>query len=245
MYKTLIIIAAAAFGLCLLLLVIAGVAHSLGLLGGADGFANITGAKPIASSANSRTWAWTGDSFKSDVPIDIQYKPNAKGPARIVVRGAADELARITFHNGKLAFKQRIRKNDFDNVEAVLTGAVVKNFSFAGRSHFSFGAIRQDKLDVNIAGRGDMDSLAPGHVDKLTLNIAGRSDDHLGKLTAREAHIHIAGRGNVEIAPSDEADVDILGRGDIKLMTKPKSFNTHVLGAINVTDAAGNSLPAK
>lgn len=240
MVKTLIIIAAAAFGTCLLLLGIAAVTSGLGYFNDSTALLDFSSDKPIASGANSKAWAWTGDNFKNDVPATVHYEPGAKGPARIIVHGPSAELDKIGFSHGKLAFTQRGAHRGFNRVDVSLRGAIVRKFSFAGDTHLILGAIDQDRLDVNAAGAATINATAPGRVDTLTLNIAGHSDDHLGKLAAGTVHIHIAGHGDITIAPIDTANIDIMGRGDIKLMTKPKNLSTHVMGSSRVTDAAGH-----
>ena len=240
MVKTLIVIAAAAFGTCLLLLGIVAATGSLGFFNHPYALLDSPGDKPVATGTNSKAWAWTGDDFKNDVPADIHYEPGVKGPARIIVRGPSAELDKIGFAHGKLAFTQREENRGFNRVDVTLRGAIVRKFSFAGDSHLTLGAVNQDRLDVNVAGAAIIDAAAPGHVDTLTLNIAGHSEDHLGKLAADTVHIHIAGHGDITIAPIDTANIDIMGRGDIKLMTKPKKLRTHVMGSGRVTDAAGH-----
>jgi hypothetical protein len=240
MVKTLIVIAAAAIGTCLLLLGIAAATGGLGLFNGTTALLDFSSDKPIASSANSKAWAWSGDDFKNDVPANVHYEPGAKGPARIVIHGPSAELDKIGFSHGKLAFTQRGVHPGFNRIDVSLRGAIVRKFSFAGDTHLTLGSVNQDRLDVNVAGAATIDAAAPGRVDTLTLNIAGHSEDHLGKLAVGTAHIHIAGHGDITIAPTDTANIDIMGRGDIKLMTKPKKLSTHVMGSGRVTDAAGH-----
>jgi hypothetical protein len=242
MAKILLVIAGAALGLCLIFLAVAAGMGGLGLLNDTGHFADFVGDKPLASTDGTREWVWTGDSFKDEVATNVHYLPDAKGPPRIILRGPDDELDKIVFHNGELAKRRGMGWGHFDRVDVTLTGAVVRHFSFAGSAQLLLGAVSQDVLDVNVAGSGTLDAEAPGHVDELTLNIAGHGDDHLGKLIVQNAHIHIAGRGDIEIAPIEEAEIDIMGSGAIKLMTKPKSLSTHVMGAVTVTDADGNTI---
>jgi len=48
---------------------------------------------------------------------------------------------------------------------------------------------------------------------------------------ANVATVHIAGSGNTDIAPSDEADIHIAGSGDVNLHSNPKKLETHIAGS--------------
>ena len=41
----------------------------------------------------------------------------------------------------------------------------------------------------------------------------------------------VAGSGNTDIAPTDEADIHVAGSGDVNLHTNPKKLETHIAGS--------------
>jgi hypothetical protein len=43
--------------------------------------------------------------------------------------------------------------------------------------------------------------------------------------------VHIAGSGDTDIAPTDEADIHIAGSGNVNLHSNPKRMDTHIAGS--------------
>jgi hypothetical protein len=48
---------------------------------------------------------------------------------------------------------------------------------------------------------------------------------------SRVTEVHIAGSGNTDIAPTDEAEIHIAGSGDVNLHSNPKKLETHIAGS--------------
>jgi len=53
----------------------------------------------------------------------------------------------------------------------------------------------------------------------------------LGKLRARKAIVLLAGSGDVAIAPTQEAQITILGSGNVHLMTSPANVTRTIVGS--------------
>ena len=73
------------------------------------------------------------------------------------------------------------------------------------------------------------------------MDIAGRGDARLKDLTVKKLKLDIAGRGDVEASPIDDADIDIAGSGTVKLYTEPKHLDTSIMGSGNIEHLAGKS----
>jgi hypothetical protein len=50
--------------------------------------------------------------------------------------------------------------------------------------------------------------------------------------------VHIAGSGNTDIAPSEDADIHIAGSGDVNLHGNPKQLETHIAGSGRIHNVA-------
>ena len=67
-----------------------------------------------------------------------------------------------------------------------------------------------------------------GGSDALTITLPGQEFKKFG----------IAGSGNTDIAPSDEADIHIAGSGDVNLHSNPRKLETHIAGSGRIHNIA-------
>jgi len=105
----------------------------------------------------------------------------------------------------------------------------------SGDADFSELDVRQAK--VEIAGSGNVK--AKGTIDDLAIEIAGSGNADFGQVTARNAKVEIGGHGTVDIAPSEEANVEISGSGDVNLHSNPKRLETDIHGSGRIHRLAG------
>ena len=84
-------------------------------------------------------------------------------------------------------------------------------------------------FEVKVAGSGSLK--AQGSADKATISIAGSGDADLGALAIKSLEVKVAGSGNAEAAPTEEADIKIMGSGDVRLLTHPTRLSTKVMGS--------------
>ena len=114
-----------------------------------------------------------------------------------------------------------------------MPGREFKSFGIAGKGNLNLRNLDQPRvMKVAIAGTGSIK--AQGRVEHADIDIARLLGDvDLGQVAAKVAYSgHIAGRGNTDIAPSEEADVDIAGSGDVYLHTRPGRVETHIIGSL-------------
>ena len=85
--------------------------------------------------------------------------------------------------------------------------------AIAGSGDADFDQLTAHHAEVGIAGSGAV--RAKGGIDDLNIEIEGSGRADFGAVTTRTARVEIGGHGNVDIAPSEEANVQISGSGRI------------------------------
>jgi hypothetical protein len=99
----------------------------------------------------------------------------------------------------------------------------------AGSGDADFDQLTAREASVEIGGSGTV--RAKGSIDDLKIEIAGSGRADFGQVTTRNAKVEIAGHGNVDIAPSEEAKIEIGGSGDVYLHSNPKRLETDIGGS--------------
>ncbi len=200
------------------------------------------GEKPAVQTADRLEWAWDGgDKVGIAVPATVHYQPG--GTPRVIVKGPSDLLARVRYDHGELGLARSMFDWNWngEKLDVTLTGMTLRQVGLAGRVDMDMGALKQDRLQISIAGRGTVE--ASGHADDLSLKIAGSGEYRLGKFSAGSMQVRIAGSGQVEAATADRADVHIAGSGDVHFVSAmPKDLETHISGSGSVSDAEGRSI---
>lgn len=110
-----------------------------------------------------------------------------------------------------------------------VTNANTGNIDLPGNSDINLGQIEQEELKVTISGSGSI--TAEGKVDRLTINIPGSGHARLGKLAARKVSVMMMGSGSATVAPSEELNAQIMGSGDVHLVTRPARTEQSIMGS--------------
>ena len=214
----------------------------LGLTGAALAQDFFDGEKPAVQTADRVEWAWDGgDRVGIAVPATVHYQQG--GSPRVIVKGPAGLLSRVRYDHGQLGLVRSPFDWNWDGekLDVTLTGMTLHQVALAGRVDMDMGALKQDRLQVSIAGRGTVE--ASGHADELLLKIAGSGEYKFDKLSAGTMQVKIAGSGQVDAGSADHADVDIAGSGDVHFASAmPKDIQTHISGSGTVSDAEGRTI---
>jgi len=91
------------------------------------------------------------------------------------------------------------------------------------------GHVDRRKLAVTVAASGSIK--AEGRVDELTVHAMASGQVQFGRLMVRKAVVELAGSGDVTIAPSQEAQITILGSGNVHLTTSPAKITRTIVGS--------------
>jgi len=179
----------------------------------------------VADVNGSRArFAWDGsDHVTIAVPAKIRWR-RGEG-TDVVLHGDADDLERIRLDHGTL----RVCGDVEHEIEITLPGQAFQAVTIAGAGELTMADIDQDALDLTIAGAGRM--TAGGRSENLKVTIAGAGEALLGELSTKRLKLTIAGAGEAEASPTDDADITVVGAGDVKLLTRPQHHDFDVIGS--------------
>lgn len=110
-------------------------------------------------------------------------------------------------------------------------GSVISGDTVAvnGSENIDLGHVDQPRLTVTLAASGEV--TGEGRVDELTVRALSSGRAHLGKLAARKVTVFLAGSADVTVAPVAEAQISILGSGNVHLTTKPPIISRSIVGS--------------
>ena len=200
-----------------------------------DGY-DFTPREPSLKQSGHWEWAWDGDDGLGVglVGATVRYLP--AGPARIVITGPDEALERVRVGQGQIRWCQDCRA--IKGLEVTVSGMALRNVALHGADvHIHLGRLDQDRLNLSIAGTGDID--ASGRVDRLAASIAGAGNIQMPDAAVLRASINIAGSGDVAVTPRDEASVHVAGSGRVRMTAMPARLNQSITGSGGVR-IAGN-----
>jgi len=244
MIRTLAIIAAAAFILC-----IGSLSGALALAGGAEGLEQKI--DRFAKNANihietdegdeivlghdggpraTRKLAWDGsDTLEIDAFADVTY---IQGPAASVsLEGPAALLERVTVKDGRIDFDGGRWKGGA--LKVVVEAPGVKHFDLSGVQDLKVTGYDQDEIDISLGGAGRV--TVTGKARKATLDISGTGAANLAALELDEAEVDLSGAGKVTLGPKSRARVDVSGIGEVELTRRPGQLEQNISGAGRVS----------
>lgn len=91
------------------------------------------------------------------------------------------------------------------------------------------GHVERESLDITLSASGS--ATAEGKVDRLTVNITGSGNANLGKLAARTVRVVVMGSGDATVAPGEELAAQIMGSGNVHVLTRPAKVERSIMGS--------------
>lgn len=179
---------------------------------------------PAKVSGGEGRLAWDA-SKEATIAVPAKVRWRRGEGADVVLRGDANDLERIRFENGTL---KACGEMDAE-IEIVLPGRAFEKVTIAGAGELVMERIDQDEIELMIAGAGKIE--ADGRTSALKLTIAGAGDAHVGKLATKRLDLNIVGAGGAEASPSEDADIRIVGAGEVELLTRPVHHDFDIFGA--------------
>jgi len=187
------------------------------------------------ATANRRELAWdNSDKISIAVPANVHYRPGTG--ETISITGDPESIAHLRVRHHVI--EQDCDGDQDEKVDITLPGRPFRSFTLAGSGTVDLDQLDQPALEMVLAGSGTMK--ASGKADTVKVTIAGSGDAHLGELAAKTVRLVIAGSGNAEIAPLDEAKIEIAGSGDVRLLTEPKKVDSNIFGSGRIIHAAAH-----
>ena len=220
----------------LVIVTLAGLAVSGAGIGAAAAMDNRPACAPVVGAiATSRELAWD-DSDILGLSVGGHATYTRGSDDKVHASGDPQLLAHLQVHDAEVRLDCNGGHFDTSNLVISLPGREFKTFAVLGTGFLSLRKLDQQVLKVTIAGSGSLKG--QGRVADVDLNIAGTGNADLVEVAAETAKVQIAGTGNADIAPHEEADIHIVGSGNVNLHTSPARVETHVMGSGRVRNLA-------
>ncbi len=190
----------------------------------------------------TRTLAWSGDQrLDIELRADVTYI-QAPGPGSVTVTGPQRAVERVVVRGDELRYRHNGHVN-YPKLTIVVRAPAISDFDISGNSHLEIEGYRQNTLRLDVSGSADV--VARGETGDIELDISGIGDVDLGGLRAKGAAVDISGAADATIAPTDWAELEISGTGDVRLLTNPARLETDVSGSGRVRqEGAGPTAPS-
>lgn len=190
--------------------------------------------RPSQAETEQRDFSWSGGHrLVVDLPADVTYIQGPK--ASLTVRGPQDLLDRIHVHDGVIDADDV--DSDDGRLSVTLTAPDVDHFTLNGDETLDLKAYDREQLVVDQSGSGRL--TAQGRAKHAALQIDGSGAADLSGLKLETAQVSLAGSGAATLAPTQSADIDIAGSGQVRLMVRPRVENITISGPgrVNQPDA--------
>ena len=190
--------------------------------------------RPSQAETGQRDFTgFSGHRLVVDLPADVTV---TQGPdTRLTIRGPRDMLDQIHVHDGV------IEADDVDpgdgRLTVTLTAPEVDHFTLDGDQTLNLKAYDHEQLSVDLSGSGHVS--AQGRAKHAALQIEGSGVADLSALKLETAQLSLVGSGAATLAPTQSADIDVAGSGQVQLLVRPRSENIRVSGPgrVNQPDA--------
>jgi hypothetical protein len=187
------------------------------------------------ATARQRTLDWDGsDHVGLSLRGHAHYRPGTDD--KVYVTGDPQVLAHLEIDEGDIQMNCRGWSNRTKDLEITLPGRIFKRFEIAGTGKLSLDALDQPELKVEMAGVAKVE--ANGKVDRVEIEMAGIGHADFSRVTGREARVEMAGIGKADIAPTEEADIEMAGAGEVRLHSRPRRVDTEIAGPGRVRNLA-------
>ena len=185
----------------------------------------------VAVAGPERHLPWTGDdtiSLAMSVPVRL-----VPGTAMTSCCAATPEtIAHLDLSGGRLRADCR-NLPDRQTMRSSCRRARCVTCGSPDRPRPPSGSSTSRALALTVSGSGHVQ--AQGTVERMTVTIPGSGDVRLGDLAMKRLTTRIAGSGNLEAGPKEEADITISGSGNVRLLSRPATLNTKIAGSGRIT----------
>jgi hypothetical protein len=189
----------------------------------------------------TREFAWDGsDHVELDGSGTLHYRPDAQW--HLSIRGAPSVLDHLRIGDGHIGNERGHGFWHRSHIEVELRGPQLRAAAVNGSGKLLLDSLKQERLSLDIRGSGSVQ--ATGAASYLNLNVMGSGSAELARLTTANLKAFIAGSGEADVSPSEDAAIFIAGSGTIRLHTHPRHLDSKVAGSGRIIDEAAPSTSA-
>lgn len=179
----------------------------------------------------TRTLPWSGASrLDVDLAANVRYVQSSDDPGVVEITGPARAIEDVVIRGDTIDYDRRHHRHR--KLDIVVRAPGIRSFDLSGANTLRIENYRQDRLRLDVSGSAEV--TAEGAADEIELDLSGSSDVDLGDLRVRGARVDISGGADAIIAPTEWAELEISGAGDVSLLTNPPRLETDVSGAGSV-----------
>ena len=224
-------IAVVSFGITLACWGVAALSSTMGWIDDNPAWSVVRGCAPMLwtrpGEAKTIDLAWRGsDAVTINIPAHIYYQPGPKAEAS--VSGDAELIGHVRMRDGTLAWDTTLCVAD-DNLTVRLSGPPVTAWTLNGSGRLELADIKQDALRIVTRGSGTI--AGHGEADRASVEVSGSGNVDLSRLVTRSADARIRGSADVQLAPRDDAAIEIYGSGIVSLHGPVSRVSSHVAGS--------------
>jgi hypothetical protein len=187
------------------------------------------------ATASERRLKWDGGDTVNIAGFATVHYRGGEGD-EVIVRGAPDIVANVDIQGSRITLNCRGAGSRAADI--TLPGRIFRKMHLSGSGKVFLENLSQPDLALGISGSGSL--RAQGSVDRLTVSIAGSGGANLADLTVKQLTVKVSGSGNIEAAPKDEADINVSGAGNVRLLTRPERLSTHISGSGRIRQATAD-----
>jgi len=195
----------------------------------------------VAVAGPERRLPWTGDdTLGLALSVPVRLVPGTGKD--VVLRGPPETIAHLDLKGGRLRADCR-NLPDGQMVTIELPSRALQKVRLSGSAMATIGPLDQPTLALTVSGSGQV--RAEGTVERMTVTIRGSGDIRLNDVAMKRLTTRIAGSGNLEAGPKEEADITIAGSGNVRLLSRPATLNTKIAGSGRITQPPVESADRK
>ncbi|MFZ5721902.1 MAG: GIN domain-containing protein [Pseudomonadota bacterium] len=187
-----------------------------------------TDGKGWGGPRETRTVPWSGAGrLDIELAADVRYVQSADGPGVVEITGPARAIEDVVVRGDTIDYGRRHHRHR--KLDIVIRAPGISRFDLSGGNTLRIENYRQDRLRLNVSGSGEV--TAEGQADEVEVDLSGSAEADLGDLRARGARVDVSGSADAIVAPTDWAELEISGAGDVSLLTNPPRLESDISGA--------------
>lgn len=185
----------------------------------------------VAVAGPERRLPWSGDgTFRLSLSVPVRLVPGTGND--VMLRGAPETIAHLDLKGGRLRADCR-NLTDRQTITVELPSRALQDVRLSGSAAATIGPLDQPALALTVNGSGNVQ--VSGAIERMSVTIRGSGDIRLNDVAMKRLTTRIAGSGNLEAGPKDEADISIAGSGNVRLLSRPATLNTRIAGSGSIT----------
>jgi putative autotransporter adhesin-like protein len=160
---------------------------------------------------------------------------HTQGQEGLEISGDNNIIPLITteVNNGILYIRSSKEYNSRDKLVINVSAPDLKKFVFSGAGKANLSNVKNDRMEISLAGAGSL--TASGETKEADITLSGAGSVDAKNLHAVNAKVNSSGVGGVEIYVTGKLDAKTSGIGEINYYGSPKIVNRQVggIGSIN------------